>query len=323
MQIKTQIRPERLTLSPLAALLTILAISGLAACGGPQPFTVKAAGLYPEGLEYDADRGAFLVTSLTRGQVHAVRAGAEPELIVDDPELVSAIGLRIDRKRGLLFVCSSDPGVSAKTDAATQRKLAGLGIYNLASGEKQRFIRLDRLNEGFQFCNDIALADDGTLYVSNSFSPVIYRIDANFEASVLANDERFAVDGFGFNGVALAGGSLLVAHSVNGTLHRVDIQSGVFQEVQLSESAQYADGLVMLDANRVAVAQNEANQIAIFESKDGWRSAKRVRVYDQGFSFPTTGVLADGKLFYLNGKLHELFGGNRDIADFEIRELAL
>ena len=163
--------------------------------------------------------------------------------------------------------------MSAKTNANTQRKLAGLGVYDLASGAKQRFIRLDRLNEGFQFCNDIALADDGTLYVTNSFSPVIYRVDTDFEASLLANDERFAVDGFGFNGVALAGRSLLVAHSVNGTLHRVDTESGELTEVQLSESARYADGLVVLNANRVAIAQNEANQIAIFETRR--RVAKR------------------------------------------------
>ena len=103
MQIHTQSRPERRTASPLATLLVILTVFGLAACGGPQPFTVNAPGLYPEGLEYDADRGAFLVTSLTRGQVHAVRPDAEPELIVDDPELVSAIGLRVDRQARSAF----------------------------------------------------------------------------------------------------------------------------------------------------------------------------------------------------------------------------
>ncbi|MCR9142938.1 MAG: SMP-30/gluconolactonase/LRE family protein [bacterium] len=307
----------------VGVLCAIFAISALVACGGPKALTVQSQGLFPEGLEYDDGRDAFLITSLTQGQVHAVREGQTPELIVDDQDLVSAIGLRIDRERDLLFVCSSDPGVSAKTAPATQKQLAGLGVYDLNSGEKKKFIRLDALNDGAQFCNDIALGPKGALYVTNSFSPVVYKVDADLKASVLAEEPALAANGFGLNGIVMAGKQLLVAHSVAGSLHTVDPASGAMARVDLSDSIEHADGLVLLAPNRVAVAQNAINQVAVFESTDNWKTAKRVRVYDQGFSFPTTGVFANGKLFYLNGKLHELFGGNRNVPEFEIRELPL
>lgn len=156
-------------------------------------------------------------------------------------------------------------------------------------------MRLDALNAGApSFCNDIAITPNGNVFVTNSFSPIVYRVDSRFRASIVLNAPELAANGFGLSGiVALNDNTLLVAHSANGALYRV------------------------------AVAQNMDHLIAIYETTDGWQSAKRTGVFLEGFSFPTTGVQVAGRLFYLNGKLHELFSGNREIAEFEIREIAV
>ncbi len=308
-----------------AAILAVVGLStfGAVACASPEPFTIQAPGLFPEGLEYDRKRGAFLITSLTTGKVHAVKPDGSRKLLIDDPDLVSAIGIRVDRNRNRLYVCSSDPGVSSKTAPATRRKLAGLGVYRLSDGKKESFLRLDALNPGTHFCNDIALAKNGELYITNSFSTVIYRVDRNLKPTVLVNDPRFRAKGFGLNGILAMGDFLLVAHSESGKLYRVGARDGSVQEVGLDKAMKFADGLVALGPDKVAIALNGSNEIAYYETKDGWKTARRTRTFDRGFSFPTTGVLVKGRLFYLNGKLHKLFGGKRDIAEFEVRELPL
>jgi hypothetical protein len=53
------------------------------------------------------------------------------------------------------------------------------------------------------FINDAALDRQGNTYVSNSFSPVIYKVDREGNASVFFQDAGFNLPSgeFGFNGI--------------------------------------------------------------------------------------------------------------------------
>lgn len=153
--------------------------------------TVTMENLYPEGIDYDAESGQFYLTSLYYGAVFVANADGEIEQLVEDDEnLVSTIGLYLDAERGRVLVANSDPGVGMRTSEETQLVTAGLGIYDMETGEQLAYHDMGALRpEGNHFANDIAVDDEGNIYVTDSFSPIIYRIPLDGEPEVLLEDD--------------------------------------------------------------------------------------------------------------------------------------
>ena len=66
---------------------------------------------------------------------------------------------------------------------------AMLGVYDLSTGNRIEMIDLASTIEGApadmgHFANDVAVAADGTAYVTDTFAGVIYRVDADYQAEV-------------------------------------------------------------------------------------------------------------------------------------------
>ena len=117
----------------------------------PDVVSFKKMALYPESVEYDAQRKSFLVTSLREGVVGAVKDDGTYSVIAQDPNMISAVGIRIDAARDRLFVCNSDPGVSIHTNPKTQLKLAGLAVFQLSTGYLIKYLNLAEGIEGHIF----------------------------------------------------------------------------------------------------------------------------------------------------------------------------
>ena len=294
----------------------------------PETVSFNKAALYPEGVEYDAARHRFLVTSLHEGIIGAVSDSGVYTPIIQDPKFVSAIGIRIDAARDRLLVCNSDPGASVHTKPETQGKLAGLGIFQLSTGALIKYLDLGALAPGGgHFCNDIALDSAGNAYVTDSFSPIIYRVDANNNASVLLNDKRFAGEGFNLNGIVVKDNYLLVAKDNEGLLFKVPLDKPAsFTEVKAKQSFVGADGLLWsADGALVVIANASTNKVFKLTSTDNWTSAQVVATVDTGDVFATTGVLRDGKVYVLNARLNVLFDPKttKHIDSFVIRQQKL
>ena len=71
---------------------------------GPDVISFTKPALYPEGIEYDTRGKRFLVTSLREGIIGAVTDDGKYSVAINDPELISAIGLRIDAARDRVLV---------------------------------------------------------------------------------------------------------------------------------------------------------------------------------------------------------------------------
>ncbi|HXL66395.1 MAG TPA: hypothetical protein VN938_15205, partial [Xanthobacteraceae bacterium] len=84
----------------------------------------------------------------------------------------STLGVLADEKGGLLYVCSNDItgfGVPGPGDT----KGAWLKTFDLATGAPKGSYGLP---DPKSLCNDIAVGSDGTAYVSDSFTPNVYRL---------------------------------------------------------------------------------------------------------------------------------------------------
>ncbi|RPD47717.1 gluconolaconase [Hymenobacter sediminis] len=325
-------------LLPRAATMLLLALLATACSNdddtdssptAPNQVVFTQAGLYPEGVAYDAAGQRFLVSSQTRGAVGQVKDDGTYTVFADDPALVSTIGMRIDENRRQLLVAVSDPGYNpTRTSAATQRKLAGLAIFNLTNGQRVAYLDLAALRPNQNhFANDIAVDGQGNIYVTDSFSPIIYKIDTQGTASVfLENAQLGAPAGaFGLNGIAYhPDGYLLVAKSNEGALFKVPVANPAgFTKVTTTQNLMGADGLLLQDNNTLQVVTNAQARVYRLASTDGWGSATVSGTFTTPPQYPTTLARREGADSYvLYSNLNALQANqNPPVADFSITQV--
>lgn len=303
----------------LLAVTLVAAPSEASAQALPDSVLVASPGLHPEGVEWDGSRDRFLVSSVSRGAITAVRDDGSLETLVEDPDVVSAIGIQVDAERDRLLVASSDLGAVQ----GTSQGHAKLGIYGLASGERLHMVDLGGLRpESRHFANDVTVGPDGTAYVTDSFTPVLYAVTPDGEASVLVEDPRLGTEGFGLNGIDVhPDGYLLVAVAGRRALMKVPLDApSELAEVELSEPFS-ADGLVLRpDGSLVAVAttgqgEDRASEALLLRSTDGWASAEVVgRAPAPG---ATTAALRGDAIYVVNPHFGEM-GGDSPVEAFEV-----
>lgn len=311
--------------------LTLAGCLFLAACSTPvkqeeirfNDINFTENNLYPEGTGFNSKENVFLVSSLRFGKIGKVDLNGNYTLFIDDSELISAIGIYADNERNLLYVASSDPGVSVKTSAETQTKHAKLGVYDLTTGERKFIADLGALNtEGANFANDIALDPDGNIYVTNSFSPIIYKVTQRGEASIFATNQDWTGEGFNLNGITyLSDGYLLVNQANNGAMYKVEIANPTNIIKVEAPAIAGADGFIKKSDTEIAVISFSQNQVFLLNTTDNWATATIAGTVNSIKTFPTTGVFVNGNFLVLNAKLDELFAGGELSSDFVIQKV--
>ena len=297
------------------ALATVLTApflgSGLAHAAGNVTFTAEQS--YPEGIAWSPAQKVFFVSSVHTGVVGKVTPDGRYTVFIQDEKIISSVGLQFDARRNLLWVAIGDVGASTRSSPATQGKLAALAAYDATTGERRAYHDLGSLVEGGggHFANDMALDAAGNVYVTDSFAPVVYRIDTRGVATVFARDDVFKGEGFNLNGIVYhPDGYLLVGKYNSGEIFRISTtkNAGAVHRVKLSAPIAGADGMVLRSRDRISVVQNlGADQVLDVVSKDGWQSASLLPAGKSAQSFPTSGVLVGKDLYVLNAQLDTLF----------------
>jgi sugar lactone lactonase YvrE len=241
----------------------------------PATITFAEAGTIPEGIEYDAKNNRFLVGSLSKGTVFVVNNDGSLTPFIQDPDLKSSVGIEVDEERDRLLVANSD-------SAAFSGKSAGqakLGIYKLDSGERVAMIDLAAAgpkDAKVHFANDLTVGEDGSVYVTDSFARVIYKVDPSNNVSVLLPNSFGSAKQHMFNGIVYnPGGYLLVAETTAGELYKVPVADPkAFSKVKVQDSIAGADGLVPHPNGSVIVVRNDNSLSAVaLSSTDDWATA--------------------------------------------------
>jgi hypothetical protein len=298
----------------LQASAAIAAILALAGPSFGQDIAFSSEQSYPESFTFSARQDVFMLGSVTQGLIAKVdKAGAYQPFISDD-RLVSTVGLLVDDASNTLWVTNSDPGAGLRTDAATQGKLAAIATYDATTGEPRAYYDLGGLTDGAHFANDIALDAVGNAYITDSFAPLVYKIDTLGEASVFAQSPLFlSGEGFNLNGIAWhKDGYLLVGKYNSGQLFRISTTDPTdITEVKLPEALAGADGIHLIDDEHLLVVQNLGNdRIVELASTDGWQSASIMRTEPSEASMPTAAATAGADVYVLNSRLDTLFDPN-------------
>ncbi|MGW3647926.1 SMP-30/gluconolactonase/LRE family protein [Streptomyces sp. NPDC000878] len=319
----------------LATGLGALGVAAAPASASARPSVVHgvAPALHPEGVTWDSGRGAFLVGSVRHGTVSVVRRDGTVRTLVDDGVMVSTLAVHVDPARGRVLATYQDPGVGARSSAATMYRQSGLGVFDLATGAVLHRVDLSAVpgsTVGVHGANDFALDASGNAYVTDIVSGEILRVDpaAGRATLLLSRPDLLGRDGVGPNGVVWhPGGFLLVVRYDTGSLLRVPVHApGRISEVRLDEPVVGGDGLALRPDGTLAVVVNRLASaatpgVAILRSEDGWASARTVaRSAPWPDPNPTTAVATAHGTYVIEGRLADLFAGTLDDT-FTIRAL--
>jgi Cu-Zn family superoxide dismutase len=249
--------------------------------------------------------GRFFVGSAADGSVFRGRLSggvARPFLAPGAAGRTFAAGMKVDGA-GRLIVAGGPTGRVFLNDAASGRLLHvfGNGLGSMAT-----------------FLNDLVPTPSGDVYVTDSFTPTIWRISA----AALAGPRRAAleawldlrgtafryVSGFNANGIVLTpdGKALLVVSSATGALFRIRLSDKRVARVPVRGSLAAGDGM-LLTGRDLYVARNSAGAIARVRMSPSFTSGRVTALRRHpSFAFPTTMAQAGNRLLVVNSQLDKL-----------------
>jgi hypothetical protein len=169
-----------------AGVLTTIA-RNLAPVGNPQ--TVLSLGdgraLF-EAIALDTASGRVFASSVRERRIIVVENGVRRDFVAPGSGLWSVYGLAIDARNGLLWAASA---AGPLTEGAREAEYGATRVFafDLATGALKRQAVLPP--DGAAAFGDLAVAADGTVYVSDSANAALYRLAPGATAL-----EPFAVD---------------------------------------------------------------------------------------------------------------------------------
>ena len=267
--------------------------------GGPLPtrYVLPGSTVFPEGIAFDEKSQRVFVSSTTNGTIFAGDASDETLSVFLPPGAdgrTTAVGLEVDDD-GHLFVAGGATGFIFVYDANT-----GELIERLSAGSTPTFI------------NDIAVDRDGVAYITDSMSPVIYRVlpDGTGGYTIerwlaLAGTPIVYTTGFNLNGIVVSanGRYLYTVQSNTGKLYRIDTRTKEIVQLDIGGATFPAGDGLSLRANSLYVLQNQQELITELRVQPNQARATVVsQTTDESFMFPTSLVVARGRFLVVNAQ---------------------
>lgn len=276
-----------------------------------EEFLIDRLGLVPEGMAYDSAGKRWFVSSVRTRTIFAISAKGEvSELAKDLPWGV--FGMVYDGPRGVLWATTSALPQVEGYRAEDAGKSALLKI-DPRSGRVMETLRpRDTAKHHF---NDVALADDGTVYLSDGASPNIFRVHGKSLVSFVHGP--FA----SLQGLAVRG-SLLYASDYSKGIFAVDRRTLDVRPLPVPQNVSLlgVDGLYLAGAQTLVATQNGTNpnrivRIRLASGGLGISSVETLLANATALGDPTLGVIA-GDRFYFNANAQwDLFADDGTITD--------
>ena len=262
--------------------------------------TYDDASFVPEGIAFD-NEGQLYLGSIFRGQI--VRLGETAEVLSDRDTHWSVFGVRFHPDGSLWFASAAVPQMAG---VGEDEGKTGLFRLDVTSGTITKAAILPQYEKS-QVLGDLIIADDNTIYATDSLTGAIYRyyIDSNeFEILVqrgkLGSPQGLVLD---------ASGNYLYVADYIGGLYRVWLKDGSLLRLNVADDTtaygidglyRYGDELIVIQngirPNRVAALQLSDNGLAITGSR---LLASNLEQFDE----PTLGVIR-GDDFYFVANSH-------------------
>jgi hypothetical protein len=287
-------RRSALLAAAVAVAATVLAAPLSAGSSFPGKISLPN-GFRPEGIAIEGK--TFYVGSIPTGAVYRgdLRTGQGAVFVPGTTDGTrAAIGMKVDR-RDRLFVAGGPTGKAFVYDADTG---AEIKTYQLTTVTPT-------------FVNDVIVTRTGAFF-TDSVNQVMYRVPIGRGGALgdtavtipLTGDIVYDPMELDANGIEATpnGKKLIIVQSGLGKLFTVDPETGVTDEIALSEPVTFGDGL-LLDGKTLYVVRNRQNRIAVVRLDRRLTSGQVVaHIRDTDFDVPTTVAEFGSKLYAVNAR---------------------
>ncbi len=235
-------------------------------------------GSQPESLTVGPD-GTVILGSASSGKIYRAKKGATTaELWIDVSREIpkgAFLGVLADPGSNTLWACQINDG------PPREGRKTSLRGFNLATGAPKS--RWDLPGET-NLCNDMVVAPDKSLYVTDTFVGKIWRVTPEGTQGTLVIDSMRYL--FGVDGIAFLNGQLYVNTVFAGNLYRVNIDAqskGTLTEIFMDKLVKNPDG--MREAGgKLFVAENAGSRVHYLTIKG---DTATVTVIKDGLKTPT------------------------------------
>ncbi len=245
---------------------------------GAVEVTIDDVDAYPESITVVAD-GALILGSANKPVIYKAAPGsatAEPWIHLTGDGIVTTLGVLADSKTNTLWACQieQDPG---STPSARHSMLRSFELWT--GKDKASYSLPGETN----LCNDITIASDGTVYISDTVNGAILALKKGGALTLWLKDAQLA----GVDGLTVFHGALYVNSVTQSTVLRVPFNSdgsaGVPVNIALSQPLGRPDGM-RAESGRLFVAENAAGRVSELKL-DGDKAT--IVVLKEGYSTPT------------------------------------
>jgi hypothetical protein len=296
---------EPLRASPRYAAILQQFARNAAPQGSPQKaFGIERPGLIAEGMAYDAATGRFFVSSVRKRMILAVdRAGRVSEFVTG--LRWGVFGMAVDARRHVLWAATSALPQTEGYVAANKDKAAVLKI-DLRSGRLLATLAPD--DAAPHLFGDVLVAPDGDVFVSDSSSPVIFRVASK-------KLEPFAKGPFpSMQGLASDGRRLYVSDYTRG-LYAVDLRTRDVHALATPADVTLlgVDGIYLaaprlLIGSQNGTAPNRIIRIRLTPDGLGVAGVDTLAANNASMGDPTLGVLARSAFYFNANAQWDLWG---------------
>ncbi len=301
---------------PLTASITCLALAtcGFALALGPAALakertevTFPGQRAYPESITATSD-GALIAGSLAQGGVFRVAPGktkAKRWIKPGENDSMSTLGVLADERSGTLWVCSSNLSAFGVQPPGGAKPVA-LKSFDLKTGAPKGSYPLPGEKT---LCNDMAVAADGSVYVTDSFQPhVLVLRPGTVALQVWAKDPGFGGEGANLDGIAIGSdGNVYVNTFSSGKLFRIDMgqdgKAGKITQLKPSQPIDHPDGMRSYEKNKLLMVEGAGRFDVIGLDGDN----AKIDVVKNGYHGPVSVVQVGNTAWVLEAQLDTLF----------------
>jgi sugar lactone lactonase YvrE len=165
--------------------------------------------------------------------------------------------------------------------------------------------------------NDVAVDAEGYAYVTDTLSPVIYRVDLEGNPTIFMEDTLFQY----LNGIVYHPNGFLLLGSYPGILYKIPIDNPEVFKVGITDGYwgfMVTDGMIMHPDGTLIMVTFPDSEIGRLESDDDWKTAKAVGIsLGHTAGYGTTVALRGEEVYVIYSHADRYFDG-LDQSDFKI-----
>jgi sugar lactone lactonase YvrE len=276
-------------------------------------FKIEERELIPEGIAYDPRARVFYVGSTYKRKIVSVdEKGVVRDFTGEAQEgLLGALGMKVDAKRRLLWVVSTNAG-GAMPGKGLGRDCLGCSAvfkYDLSAGRLiKKYVLSNKPN--VHFLNDLTINSRGDAFITDTITGDIYLISRRkdeLELFINLGQKAFP------NGIDLSGDGKHLFVAAAGGIRAVNLRDRSSRELKLPDgvSPVVIDGLYFYQGSLIAVQPfADQRKVVRYSLDEGANAVTKVEVIEPEhplFQQPTTGVIVGGDFYYIANSQLQLF----------------